>query len=102
MNGKAPHNFLFGDVRSLDFSDASKVFVNFYDNSFIEYQLSDVESFRFYNRWSNPHVLLKAQYTGAYEGLFSTTVQPFGLLPRGRATVPAWRLGRCSHAFQLY
>ena len=26
------HNFLFGDVRSLDFSDASKVFVNFYDN----------------------------------------------------------------------
>ena len=75
------HNFLFGDVRSLDFSDASKVFVNFYDNSFIEYQSSDVESFRFYNRWSNPHVLLKAQYTGAYEGLFSTTVQPFGLLP---------------------
>ena len=63
VNGKDPYNFLFGDVRSLDFSDASKVFVNFYDNTFAGYPLSDVKSFRFYNRWSNPDVLLKAQYS---------------------------------------
>jgi len=75
------HDYLFGNVQSLEFSDDSKVFVNFYDNTFAGYPLSDVKSFRFYNRWSNPDVLLKAQYSGAYEGLFAATVQPFSLLP---------------------
>ena len=73
------YDYLFGNVKSLEFSDNSKVLINFYDNTFAGFPLSDVKSFRFYNRWSNPLVLLKAQSTGAYEGLFSTTVEPFAL-----------------------
>ena len=80
-NDGQQHNYLFGNIKNLEFSDDSKVFINFYDNTFVGYQMNDVKSFRFYNRWSNPDVLLKAEYTGAYEGLFTTTVVPYGLLP---------------------
>lgn len=74
------HDYLFGNVKSLEFPDNSKVFINFYDNTFAGFPLSDVKSIRFYNRWSNPDVLLKAQESGAYEGLYAATYNPFALL----------------------
>ena len=74
------HDYLFDFVKSLELYDNSKVTVNFYDNTSDRYSWKDVKSLRFYNRWSDPDALLKAQSTGAYEGLFSSTVQPFGLL----------------------
>ena len=54
------YNYLFGNVKSLEFLDNSKVFINFYDNSFAGFPWSDVKSIRFHNRYSNPYVLLKA------------------------------------------
>ena len=74
------HDYLFGNVKSLEFPDNSKVFINFYDNTFAGFPMSDVKSIRFYNRWSNPDVLLKAQESGAYEGLYAATYNPFALL----------------------
>lgn len=74
------YNYLFGNVKSLEFLDNSKVFINFYDNSFAGFPWSDVKSIRFYNRWSNPDVLMKAQDSGAYEGLYAATYNPFALL----------------------
>ena len=74
------YNYLFGNVKSLEFLDNSKVFINFYDNSFAGFPWSDVKSIRFHNRYSNPYVLLKAQESGAYEGLYAATYNPFALL----------------------
>ena len=74
------YNYLFGNVKSLEFLDNSKVFINFYDNSFAGFPWSDVKSIRFHNRYSNPDVLLKAQESGAYEGLYAATYNPFALL----------------------
>ena len=74
------YNYLFGNVKSLEFSDNSKLFVNFYDNTFDGFQWNDVKSIRFYNRWSNPEVLLKTQESGVYEGLYAATYNPFALL----------------------
>ena len=74
------HDYLFGNVKSLEFPDNSKVFINFYDNTFAGFPMSDVKSIRFYNRWSNPDVLLKAQESGAYEELYAATYNPFALL----------------------
>ena len=78
MNGQQ-YNYLFGNVKSLEFLDNSKVFINFYDNSFAGFPWSDVKSIRFHNRYSNPDVLLKAQESGAYEGLYAATYNPFCL-----------------------
>ena len=74
------YNYLFGDVRSLEFLDNTKVFINFYDNTFAGFPWSDVKSLSFHNRYSNPEVLLKAQESGVYEGLFAATYEPFALL----------------------
>lgn len=79
MNGRQ-YDYLFGNVRSVEFQDQSKLFVNFYDNTFAGFPWSDVKSLSFHNRWSSPNVLLKAQSTGAYEGLFKATEEPYGLL----------------------
>lgn len=79
MNGRQ-YDYLFGNVRSVEFQDHSKLFVNFYDNTFAGFPWSDVKSLSFHNRWSSPNVLLKAQSTGAYEGLFKATEEPYGLL----------------------
>nr|MCR4921798.1 hypothetical protein [Bacteroidaceae bacterium] len=43
------YNYLFGNVKSLEFLDNSKVFINFYDNSFAGFPWSDVKSIRFHN-----------------------------------------------------
>ena len=74
------YDYVFGNVKSVEFLDNSKVFINFYDNSFAGFPWSDVKSLRFYNRWSNPDVLLKAQESGVYEGLYAATTNPFALL----------------------
>ena len=78
MNG-IKHNYLFNFVKSLDFSDNSMVTVNFHDDTSDKYALNDVYSIRFYNRWSNPDALLKAQNTGAYEGLFRASEDALAL-----------------------
>ena len=74
------HDYLFGNVKSLEFLDNSKVFINFYDNTFAGFPWTDVKSLTFHNRYSNPDVLLKAQESGAYEGLYAATYNPFALL----------------------
>jgi hypothetical protein len=74
------HEYLFGNVKSLEFSGNSKLFINFYDNTFAGFPWSDVKSLSFHNRYSNPDVLLKAQESGAYEGLYAATYNPFALL----------------------
>ena len=79
-NNGLQYDYLLGNVKSLEFLDNSKVFINFYDNSFAGFPWSDVKSLRFHNRYSNPNVLLKAQESGAYEGLYAATTNPFALL----------------------
>jgi len=79
VNGRQ-HDYLFGNVKSLEISNNSKLWVNFPDDSFEGFPLSDVQSVRFYNRWSNPDVLLKTKESGAYEGLYAATNNPFALL----------------------
>ena len=74
------HNYIFGNVKSLEFLDNSKVFINFYDNSFAGFPWSDVKSLSFRSRYSNPNALLKAQESGAYEGLHAATADPYALL----------------------
>lgn len=74
------HDYIFGNIEKLDFSDISKVLVKLIDGSQDEYPLGNVRSFRFYNRWSNPDVLLKEREIGAYEGLYTATYNPFALL----------------------
>jgi hypothetical protein len=42
--------------------------------------MNDVKSVRFYNHWSNPNVLMNAEETGAYEGLYTASYDPYALL----------------------
>ena len=73
------HDYLFNYVKSLELSDNSKVSINFYDDTSTWFPWSHVKSLRFYNRWSNPNVLLQARTTGAYEGLFKASEEPYRL-----------------------
>ena len=36
-NDGQQHNYLFGNIKNLEFSDDSKVFINFYDNRTFQY-----------------------------------------------------------------
>lgn len=67
------YDYIWGDFRGVSFSpDFTTMAIKYYDND-ISYDLSKVKSIRFYNRYSNPEVVLKGQNTGTYEGLFQLT-----------------------------
>ena len=74
------NDFLMNYVKELDFSDLSKVLIKLIDNNTHVFPVNEVKSIRFYNRWSNPDALMKAQESGAYEGLYAATYNPFALL----------------------
>ena len=75
MNNKV-YNYLWGNFRGLSFSpDFTKMAIVEADNE-VTYDLSKVKSIRFYNRYSNPEVVLKAQGSGTYEGLFQLSAYP--------------------------
>ena len=74
------NDFLMKDVKEIDFSDISKVLIKLMDNTYCEYPVSNLKSIRFYNRWSDPDALMKVQESGAYEGLFAATYNPYALL----------------------
>ena len=70
------YDYIWGNFQSLSFSpDFSKMSVVNYDNE-ISYDLDKVKSIRFYNRYSNPEVVLKAHGSGTYNGLFQLSAYP--------------------------
>ena len=70
------YDYIWGNFQGLSFSsDFSKMAVVLPDNE-ITYDLDKVKSIRFYNRYSNPEVVLKAQNTGTYDGLFQLSAYP--------------------------
>ena len=70
------YDYIWGTFQGLSFSsDFSKMAVVLPDNE-ITYDLDKVKSIRFYNRYSNPEVVLKAQNTGTYDGLFQLSAYP--------------------------
>ncbi|MBQ8154411.1 MAG: RagB/SusD family nutrient uptake outer membrane protein [Prevotella sp.] len=71
-------DFISGDITKLDYSDPSVVNVNLWDGSNAKIERKSIKSIRFYNRYSNPKVLLQVQTSGAYEGLYYSTANPTG------------------------
>ncbi|GEM_PF-21048 len=71
-------DFISGDITKLDYSDPSVVNVNLWDGTNAKIERKSIKSIRFYNRYSNPKVLLQVQTTGAYEGLYYSTANPTG------------------------
>ena len=61
------YDYIWGNFSSLSFSpDFTKMAIMYADNE-ITYDLDKVKSIRFYNRYSNPEVVLKAQGSGTYD-----------------------------------
>ena len=76
MKNNKVHDFIWGDFKRVDFSmDYTKVIVKEEDKD-ISFDLDNVKSIRFYNHFSNPEVVLKAQGSGAYDGLFQLSAYP--------------------------
>jgi hypothetical protein len=70
------YDYIWGNFQKLNFSsDFSKMAVVLPDNE-IYYDLDKVKSIRFYNRYSNPEVVLKAQGSGTYDWLFQLSAYP--------------------------
>ena len=76
MTNNKVHDYIWGSFQKLSFSpDFSKMAVVYPDNE-ITYDLDKVQSIRFYNRYSNPEVVLKAQGSGTYDWLFQLSANP--------------------------
>ena len=76
MRNDKVHDFIWGTFKSVDFStDYTKVMVKEEDKD-VSFDLDNVKSIRFYNRFSNPEVVLKAKGSGTYDGLFQLSEYP--------------------------
>ena len=79
MDNKLHDFILYGDkYESVNFSSDYTTMVfrdDWYDTETV-FDLKNVKSVRFYNRFSNPQVLLKAQGSGVYDGLFQLSAWP--------------------------
>ena len=75
MNDKV-YDYIWGNFWRINFSsDFTKMSIVEADNE-ITYDMNNVKSIRFYNRYSNPEVVLKAQESGTYDGLFRLSAYP--------------------------
>lgn len=71
-------NFISGEIAQLDYSDPDVVNVVLYSGDTDKIVRKYIKSIRFYNRYSNPKVLLQVEDKGAYDGLFRLTANPGG------------------------
>lgn len=65
--------YLSSDINNIDFTDPKKVTINTWNGGVNSFYRNSISNMRFYNRYSNPWVLLKEKTFGAYESLFLNT-----------------------------